>query len=611
MSIPDKIGRFRIERQIGVGTTGIVYLAWDPSLNRRIAIKLLAPVLEADSEKRKLASFERELRAAGAFSHPNIVVVHDVGLYENRPFIAMEYIEGQSLEEVLGSGKDLPPAKIVDIARQIGGALDHAHAGSVIHRDVKLSNILLSADGVAKLTDFGVAKLPTSDETVAGTTMGTPAFMAPETLVGGEVTGASDQFSLAVVLFEMLTGERPFSGVTPQAVMYRIVNENPASAVACSPELPEAVDTVFSRALGKDADDRYPSCVEMSDALADALGVPVEPGLKPAAAARIRAGFTAPAEPVAPVSKRESSGADTKRLWKRAVAVAAGIALLLAVSGWLALRRPDSPPTDRAGLESAARSVPPISPAGPRYSPDMAGAQAPAVVPPEVPPEDEMPDLVELPGITTARAIRLVTEPPGARIYWNSELLEGVTPLEVMLEPSTEYSLRVERDGYLAAGVKVSLDRLSSDQIGGGVLYFPLRADPAATSSEETAAPGSAEVEVTADRRATSRGPADLVVRLVSEVRRGVLTVYRDQEQVIRASFRFGEVVGPADKGGEPGIEEFAKAIAPGPAELRVYVSARGNPAKMVSMTVDLEAGSRPVLVVRFFEEGSPRLELR
>jgi len=631
MKLPDTIDRFRIERQIGRGTTGVVYLAWDPAVRRNVAIKLLAPTLELGREDMTLAKFERELRAAGSLSYPNIVVVYNVGRHEDHPFIAMEYIEGSTLEEFLRLGKELSLAKLVDIAYQIGGALDHAHEASVVHRDVKPSNILLGTDGVAKITDFGVAKVPRSTETVTGAVMGTPSYMAPEILVGGKATGASDQFSLAVVLYELLTGERPFRGETSQAVMYCVVNEVPESPRSHGPELPEAIDAVLLRALEKKPGDRYSSCTRLADAFGSALGLertgdsvarrsqssapPIpdrvdETGTEKASEAESTFGAT-----VSPVRERVEGWSRSLLTWasnfgararvaasagiavvpKRARWIAAGVTLVLAMVFVLALgMRPSSTPSPEQGTGPVSTD----SPAG-----EMAEL-APVVESPGIPLDERLlPESADEEPLAP-RTLRIVSSPPGALVYQDSERLDGVTPLEAVLEPDTDYGLQVERDGYLPSGISVSLETLTPEQLATGVLFFPLRAVPALAEAVAPA-PAAIEPEVPAG------GPATLSIRLISEVHRGVLMVYWEQEQIVRESFRFKKGGEALDSQGAVGILDWQREVAAGPAELRVYVQAPpGTSAQLVSLTPRLEPGSSPVLTVRVSETGPPLVEL-
>jgi TonB family protein len=248
---------------------GVVYLADDPLIGRKVAIKgLRLDPLAEDQEIRTLqARFEQEIQIAGTFSHPNIVTLFDVGRDAGRTFIAMEYVEGRNLREELQASGPLPLERVVEIAVPIGRALAYAHERGVIHRDIKPTNILLSAEGIPKITDFGVARLFGSTMTHAGRIFGTPAYMSPEQAIGGELSGASDQFALATVTYELLTGERPFKGTSPTAVIYEVIEHHPTPPDEVAPLVPTAVGKVVMRGLQKNPQERFESCTAFANAL--------------------------------------------------------------------------------------------------------------------------------------------------------------------------------------------------------------------------------------------------------------------------------------------------------------------------------------------------------
>jgi TonB family protein len=248
---------------------GVVYLAEDPLIGRKVAIKglRLDPHAE-DQEIRTLqARFEQEIQIAGTFSHPNIVTLFDVGRDDGRTFIAMEYVEGRNLREELQASGPLPLERVIEIAVPLGRALAYAHERGVIHRDIKPTNILVSAEGIPKITDFGVARLFGSTMTHAGRIFGTPAYMSPEQAIGGELSGASDQFALATVAYELLTGERPFKGTSPTAVIYEVIEHHPTPPDEVAPLVPTAVGKVVMRGLQKNPQERFESCTAFANAL--------------------------------------------------------------------------------------------------------------------------------------------------------------------------------------------------------------------------------------------------------------------------------------------------------------------------------------------------------
>jgi serine/threonine-protein kinase len=275
MSAPDRIGRYEIEAEIGHGSMGVVYRARDPRIGRVVALKCVAfsfP-LPSGEEDDFLRRFYHEAQIAGSLSHPNIVTIHDVGTKEaeGSAFIAMELVTGTNLQELLVGGGRLPVAQIADIARQAADALDYAHRSNVVHRDIKPGNLVVTPDGQLKILDFGIARLASGDVTHPGRLLGTPNYMAPEQVTGQSVDGRADQFSLAVTLYHLLTGERPFNGESITAISYQVVNIMPPPPSRLNPSLPPDVDRVLVRALAKDPAGRFASCNEFTAELATAL----------------------------------------------------------------------------------------------------------------------------------------------------------------------------------------------------------------------------------------------------------------------------------------------------------------------------------------------------
>ncbi|MEM9290786.1 MAG: serine/threonine-protein kinase [Acidobacteriota bacterium] len=281
MKHPSHFGRYEVLKLLGRGAMGKVFLARDPVIGREVAIKVFDAHagLEGDELEEVMGRFQREFRSAGTLTHPNVVTVYDVGQQDDHPFMAMEYVVGESLESILRAGRTLTFKEVSDLAAQIGAALDYAHDKGIVHRDVKPANTMITWDGIAKLTDFGVAKMASSTMTRTGTIVGTPAYMAPEQITGYEVTGASDQFSLAVILYQLLTGERPFTGDSPTAILYKIVHDTPSLPQQLNHSLPALVNDVLMRSLAKDPRHRYPSCLGLAEAVREALGAaPSRPG---------------------------------------------------------------------------------------------------------------------------------------------------------------------------------------------------------------------------------------------------------------------------------------------------------------------------------------------
>ncbi len=267
------IGRFKVVAEIGRGGMGIVFLAEDEKLRRKVALKLLPPSFAADEERRR--RFLREARAAAAVSHPNLVTVYDVGEHEGRGYIAMEYLRGRSMRERL-SERLLSVDEAVELARQVLAGLAHAHAAGLLHRDLKPENVLVDHDGRVRLVDFGLAKLdgdveaPGDNSTRDGLVMGTPGYMSPEQARGQAVDARSDIFSFGVLFYEMLTRKRPFTGPTRADVVTSLLRDAPPRVDVARPEVGAALGDLVHRCLAKAPDDRFPSAAVLEDALDDA-----------------------------------------------------------------------------------------------------------------------------------------------------------------------------------------------------------------------------------------------------------------------------------------------------------------------------------------------------
>jgi serine/threonine-protein kinase len=256
-------------RELGRGAMGVVYLATDPTIGRSVAIKTirLGEVTNAEERARLRERLFREARSAGVLSHPGIVTIYDMEAQDDVAYIAMEYVNGPTLDQLI-SGQPLPADRMFSILGQAAVALDYAHQKGIVHRDIKPANIMVTEDGLSKITDFGIAKISTNDQfTMTGAIVGTPHYMAPEQVQGLAVDGRADQFSLAVITFEMLTGEKPFTGEQLTTVVYKIVAEEPVLAHRLNSTLNQQITNVLRRALAKKPDARYPNCEKFVDAL--------------------------------------------------------------------------------------------------------------------------------------------------------------------------------------------------------------------------------------------------------------------------------------------------------------------------------------------------------
>ena len=541
MADPKNFGRYQVKQLLGRGAMGVVYLAEDPVITRKVAIKVIsAQPGQADPELQ--ARFEREFRSAGTLSHPNIVTIHDVGKQGTRTFIAMEYVEGKSLEDIANLERCMPLETVASLLDQICSGLDYAHERSIVHRDIKPANIIVTPDGRAKITDFGVAKvldLATTGVTQEGATIGTPSYMSPEQAKGYRVKGSADQFSVAVMVYRLLTGERPFMGDSRSTVMYKIVHEDPITLNVLNRTIPAGVSAAVMKALGKDPTQRFPTCSAFAAAVRVGLAggtveLPAGPGadletvlLDPHAASGadtvvVETAATA-GPPIIPAAGRRGS-----RRWR--TALAAAVVLVAALGGWTWLAPPEPAGgawwalRERAGrtwvvLSGTTTPGPtpvPVVP-GPEFQGQVRvesnppganiwldGADLGLVAPALVALEGDVGQEVQLQlrrdgtvaaainlalgpevpaewtpeGVRTPEQFVITSAPPGARVVLDGDPVPGVTPVEVELVPGDDYNLRVELGGYRPASLRFTLADLTETQREDGVLPFPLTPRP-------------------------------------------------------------------------------------------------------------------------------------
>jgi CHASE2 domain-containing sensor protein/tRNA A-37 threonylcarbamoyl transferase component Bud32 len=268
------LGRYEVLRELGKGAMGTVYLGKDPKINREVAIKTLRfeDEFEPDDMKAMKDRFFREAESAGRLVHQNIVTIYDAGDDGDISYIAMELLSGSDLKDHTTKGKLLPVDQVLAIIATAAEALDYAHAQGVVHRDIKPANIMKLKDGSIKVTDFGIARITAQSKTATGTVLGTPSYMSPEQLAGDKVDGRADLFSLGVTLYEMLTGEKPFTGDSVATLMYRIANAPHPSIITLRADLPAGIEEVINTALQKTPELRYQRGNEMSAAIRAVIG---------------------------------------------------------------------------------------------------------------------------------------------------------------------------------------------------------------------------------------------------------------------------------------------------------------------------------------------------
>jgi serine/threonine protein kinase len=253
-----QLGRYEVIGELGQGAMGVVYKAKDPLIDRVVAIKTINLGLALDEKDEYEGRFYQEAKAAGRLNHPNIVTIYDVGKSGDVAYIAMEFLEGRELRDIMNERGILPVEQVLDVVAQVALGLAYAHEHGIVHRDVKPSNIMLVRDGHAKITDFGIARMASAAvRTQTGMVLGSPKYMSPEQVMGKDIDQRSDIFSLGVMLYELLTGQAPFDGENVNAIMYQTLNVVPAPPNSLNPVVPEMVNFIVAKALAKSLDDRY------------------------------------------------------------------------------------------------------------------------------------------------------------------------------------------------------------------------------------------------------------------------------------------------------------------------------------------------------------------
>jgi len=380
-ALPTQIGKYKIQELVGEGAMGTVYRATDSVLGRTVAIKVMNASIARQPEHR--SRFLREAQAAGSLQHPNVVTIYDLGELEGHLFIAMEFVHGTDLEKLMTGAEPLKLQSKLDIIVDVLMGLSYAHKHGIVHRDIKPANIRVTEDGHAKIMDFGVAHLQSSDMTRTGLVVGTPSYMAPEQVMGGKAVPGTDIFAVGAVLYHLLTGSKPFEGPTLQSLFYRIVTDMPRPLAEVRPGLPSALNAVIQKSMAKEASDRYVSALDMANAI---IAVRAElSGNAYASTASLTASAVNVVENFAP----KPVPVELKKTvpWKRIEVIAAGAAVVLV--GLFALMRPKdsarpvatyaagdtaTPPAVIAESASAAAAPPPAP------APATESASAPAAV---------------------------------------------------------------------------------------------------------------------------------------------------------------------------------------------------------------------------------------
>ncbi len=369
----EKLGKYQIRGELGRGAMGIVYEGYDPLIERVVALKTIrADQLAGDNASDIIARFRREAQAAGRLSHPNIVSIYDFGEDAGVWYIAMEYIKGRELKDYFEGGERFSTADAVRILRQILSALGYSHKLGVIHRDIKPANVILLPDGTVKVADFGIAHIEKSELTQLGAVLGTPSYMSPEQIQGLPIDGRSDLFSVGVILYQFLTGERPFTG-SSTITMRKVLEENPLPPSRFNVQLPGVMDTVVKKALEKRADDRYQTADEFAAALEVAAGgrgaASTDPTLiaAPPPAQANPAGLGAATKDARPAAVGGAAHVEASPPATRSKAPAVVVVGLLAVglAAWFGLQMRDRNTTQPVPSPAATASAPTPPPGAP------------------------------------------------------------------------------------------------------------------------------------------------------------------------------------------------------------------------------------------------------
>ncbi|MCL4467578.1 MAG: serine/threonine protein kinase [Deltaproteobacteria bacterium] len=263
-----KISRYEIEKEIGRGAMGVVYLAHDPVINRNIALKTIDIANSLDAAKREELTKRMltEVQSAGKLNHQNIVTIYDY-VEGTPPFVVMEYVEGESLESLRKKKGKFSMDELYPIVQGVASGIDYAHSMGIVHRDIKPDNILITREYIPKIADFGIARILDTSSTQDSGIIGSPSYMSPEQILGGTITSATDIFSLGVMIYYLIAGEKPFYGATPHAVTYRILNEEPKPPSFYNPALTHHVDGVLLKTLSKTPEERYTRAGEVVESL--------------------------------------------------------------------------------------------------------------------------------------------------------------------------------------------------------------------------------------------------------------------------------------------------------------------------------------------------------
>lgn len=466
------VGRYEIIGELGRGAMGVVYKAQDPTIGRTVALKTMRLDVHGLENDDVLRRFKNEARAAGLLNHPNIVTIYDAGEQDGMFYIAMEFIEGTTLQQILLERRILPPEEAIQISREVCKALDYAHANGIIHRDIKPANIMITPTGAVKIMDFGIAKAG-GGMTSTGQVLGTPNYMSPEQVKGKPLDGRSDLFSFGVVLYEMITGEKPFVGQNVTTVIYKIVHENPIAPRDLDATIHAGLSQVVTKSLAKLPDERYQSGAELSKDLGNYKSVGST--LSPTTAVPVSTvNLAEPTRVVSPTATgvfvavtpaiAETTGAlqqvappARKRFWEIALISLLLVALALGGYGYYRYRNALTVEKADKELEQKLKEQQIQEAAAARKAAETAAQQqanaAPAVPPPPAEPERKpLPKPAVSPNAVTKNRgeLRFDSQPRGAKVEvdgWTEPT--WITPFKASNLGAGNHTVIFSKTGYL------------------------------------------------------------------------------------------------------------------------------------------------------------------
>jgi serine/threonine-protein kinase len=487
MDFPQKLGRYEIVREVGHGAMGVVYEAIDPNIGRKVALKTIRAGTLGTNAEEVAKRFKNEARAAGGLNHPNIVTIYDADEQNGILYLAMEFLQGATLDVLLHAQHTLKPDQAVDMVRQVCAGLEYAHSKGVVHRDIKPGNIMVLATGAVKITDFGIARTA-NVMTMTGQVLGTPNYMSPEQVVGKTVDGRSDLFSVGVMLYEMVTGERPFDGQSITTIMYKIVHEAPVAPNKLDQTIHPGLSRIIEKCLAKSPENRYQSAAEISSVLqnytmatADLRSVLEQPTVDMTVSGTAVPSLPATTpEPQSPkqtetrahsVSLPKGSGNAFRRI--------AALIVILGLACWLLWHWHLKEPGARKATAPSAEPASQVD-VQKNTSPETAGGEHPVSggVLTRQPAKSDR----------NTATLKLNSDPPTAAIFFDGKDTGKKTPSELQVSKG-EHSVSVKMEGFQPASVQFRVK-------GGEELEFSPKLAVAIPNIESPSVPNAPVIQV-------------------------------------------------------------------------------------------------------------------